>query len=200
MLEQFDEIEVRLTRIKENFAKSVNRTHTEAHWNGKSVELEDLKERFLDANTKYTDQLNAEEETLAAEATARITVLLDFLVQWIAENRERDAKRTQVGVSGAAESVPVVAMASNIPLQSVEGAVGTFDGENVPVASWFSCFESTATMCQWSGAQKYVFCRQLLAGAARLAASCKVTVVDYATLKAFLTERRRNAAQMSTTP
>lgn len=68
----------------------------------------------------------------------------------------------------------------------VEGALEKFDGRNKPVAVWFTAFENVAVACEFSEVQKYLYCRRLLQGAARLAVEAEADVGDFAKLKAYL--------------
>lgn len=68
----------------------------------------------------------------------------------------------------------------------IASALEKFDGRNKPVKVWLAAFESVATSCAFTPVAKYIHCRQLLTGTARLAVESEEDVGDYEKLKTYL--------------
>lgn len=67
-----------------------------------------------------------------------------------------------------------------------EGALEPFDGRNKPIAEWIQAFNEVSDACGITPIQKYLFCRRLLKGAARLAVEGAAGVGTYQLLTEFL--------------
>lgn len=76
---------------------------------------------------------------------------------------------------------------SGISFLDVEASLEKFDGVSLNTERWLKNFENIAETCEWSNVQKYIFCRRLLTGAARLAVEADDTTLDFKSLKQFLT-------------
>lgn len=74
-----------------------------------------------------------------------------------------------------------------VTFRDVEQSLTRFNG-SAQVEKWLEDFEATSTVYEWTELQRYVYCRQLLEGAAQLAITTKRSINSFATLKAFLLE------------
>lgn len=81
---------------------------------------------------------------------------------------------------------PNPASMSSVSFRDIEEALEKFDGVSSKVSVWLQQFEAVAVSCEFAQVQKYLFCRRLLCGAARLAVEAEVNLGDYESLKAFL--------------
>lgn len=75
---------------------------------------------------------------------------------------------------------------SSVSFRDIEEALEKFDGVATRVSTWIQQFEAVAVSCEFSQVQKYLFCRRLLTGAARLAVEAEADLSNYESLKEFL--------------
>lgn len=77
-------------------------------------------------------------------------------------------------------------MAAAIPFKDVQKSFVPFDGVSGAVERWIADFESAAVVYGWGEIHMFVYCKQLLTGAAEAAVRRRSSVSSFATLKAYL--------------
>lgn len=155
-----------LKRTLAIFKKNPDRVLTAEYLDDKK---EFIRELLVQFNTKAQE---ARHEADLTTITEQVKSVRDELNQTIRERRARI----------------VVEMAQSIPFRDVEQSLARFDGASSNVEGWIETYEATATLYEWTNVQKYLYCRQLLKGAAKLAVESRPTVNSFPTLKAYLLE------------
>lgn len=87
---------------------------------------------------------------------------------------------------------------ATITFRDIEQSLDRFDGVVVNVETWLASFEATSVLYEWTEVQKYIFCRQLLVDAAKIAVQGKTTINSYVTLKAYLLDEFKTEINSAT--
>lgn len=179
-----------LRQIWERISKNPNRKYTSRYID---VKIKEVDENLREA--KYKIEVDGLYEKICARECWQT---LQYLSQKIhlglkseteVEKIEFSSDESLVDSSGE-DTPPIhveerksISMAS---FKDIEGALEKCDGRNKPVKLWFAAFENVATSCELTPVAKYLHCRQLLTGTARLAVESEEDVGNFDKLKAYL--------------
>lgn len=143
------------------------------------------KQRLRDSETDATNNSTAFDDNLSDDSanTAHCSA------SSINNSDSVDLKANTIIVDSIVErsvAIGTMASSSGISFMDVEASLEKFDGVSANTNQWIVNYEKIADTCGWNNVQKYIFCRRLLSGAARLAVEADDSAVDFATLKVFL--------------
>lgn len=183
-----DVIEKKLIEVLNKLKKSPNRVYSldyiKTHQNFVQANIEQCNKIF---NESYLLKKLALKSVLdnCNEVATQISQLLSV------KDKKEGTPENPVGVpeelvqeNEAIEVEPVfVNMAT---FADFEGALEPFDGRNKPIAEWIQAFNEVSDACGITPIQKYLYCRRLLKGAARLAVDGAARVGTYQLLTEFL--------------
>lgn len=160
-------LQVRETLLKRviNFKKSINHQFSKSFLETVKLETSELLDRVRSTHKESDLVQQCERRDILSECEWLGVQIIKFISDH----------------NGSSE---LAAMA--ISFRDVEQALTRFNGEGAKVETWLEDFEATATVYDWKDLQRYVYCRQLLEGGAKIAVNTKRAINSYATLKAFL--------------
>lgn len=188
-----------VNRLLTNWKKSVNRSSSRAHLQ----QLDDQLTRVLNDCCRCLPPLLAD-TVKYREAVESVRVNATHLREQVRAKLSADngsISKHQVGSKAGSEaeaieikmpgpadpSTPSASSGMAVTFSDVEAALEKFDGRSRPVGEWFEAFEEVAEIYQFSSLQKFLFCRRLVSGTAKLALESESGVTDFAKLKAALT-------------
>lgn len=193
-MDRLNEIGGWVNNIITNFRKNPNRSYSANH-------LSDLENQIKQNSDILKNVLNEiglveqiAEKRLIEDCQNKI-VALAAIVQSKREPANGQStsapKQTTTANSEPSDFCEEERIAANqkmasVSFKDIEEALEKFDGFSAKINSWILQFEAVATSCEFSIVQKYLFCRRLLSGAARLAVEAETDLGDYAKLKEFL--------------
>ncbi|XP_037932528.1 uncharacterized protein LOC119667309 [Teleopsis dalmanni] len=144
------------------------------HWYNLKVNLIDRLEKFMENSEKnWKSELKNNEITLNTE---------EKLVNVNNNNTiESDA------ADGETLNMSSEPVQNNINFKEVEESLELFDGEsNKKIEDWLLDFESISVVCKWNQVQRFLYCKRLLRGAAKLAVEAETGVNSWEILKRTL--------------
>lgn len=176
----------KLVKIRRNWAKSPNRVHSSCWLERKEAEVRQLLKECEGRESSLLDKL----VNLSAREVCRNTA--KELLALFAKHREvyypdKDSSRLSVETGESSDSEDDITMAQPIPFRDVEQSLPRYSG-GPGVAKWLQSFGESAVIYEWSALQQFIYCRQLLRDAAKLAVENRATINSFDTLKAFLLE------------
>lgn len=196
-----------LVKLLLNFRKNPNRTCSEKHLVKVNSEIDAVIKNYEEAYQSLSlfYKVSAKNRVLECESLAKeLRIIIQRQrpkecaeeaivpkLSGVADHTERgEAETSGNQVYTAKGETPEIidkqkTMAS---FSDIEGALEKFEGRNKPVAAWFTAFEDVATACDFSAVQKYLYCRRLLTGAARLAVESETDVGNFDKLKTYLVQ------------
>ncbi|XP_037931255.1 uncharacterized protein LOC119666053 [Teleopsis dalmanni] len=144
------------------------------HWYNLKVNLIDRLEKFMENSEKnWKSELKNNEITLNTE---------EKLVNANNNNTIKSDAADGETLNMSSEQVQ-----NNINFKEVEESLELFDGEsNKKIEDWLLDFESISVVCKWNQVQRFLYCKRLLRGAAKLAVEAETGVNSWEILKRTL--------------
>lgn len=176
-MQRLQQIEENLLRIITNLKKEPNRKRSDRSY---SKLLQEVAEHCLEAEDLF--------EIVIEEPVEKKYIDLENQIKELIANRlrsdtiEGDTKFEE-SESGSLETIEMA-----ISFKDVEDSLEKFDGFSRDVEVWIADYEEIAGLYKWTDVQKYLYCRRLLTGSAKLAVLSESKIGAFNALKAFLVE------------
>lgn len=131
--------------------------------------------------------INQHREGKPEENVAQIQTLTSMFATLNAQfNAMKDAMENKDGFATTSKPKPCTeSQQSHFTFRDVEESLEKYSGEG-SFEDWSRNFEESAQICSWSETEKFIYCKRLLTGAARLCCESSKSVLSYAVLKNVL--------------
>lgn len=207
-MENIHKHKARLIKIHLNFKKNPNRVHSEKWLNEIKEEVNNIIRDCEKSNLALGlfNRIVVKEDLQECHSVYK-TIL--NIVAWQRELRESGRTETNcsdemsegstsaensdepvIAARGEADEIVIAAQrpTTMASFNDIEGAVDKFDGRSIDVKGWIASFENVARACECSELQKFLFCKRLLTGAAKLAVEGEADTNTFAKIKTCLEE------------
>lgn len=201
-MQRLDEIKKNFLRVISNLKKSVNKPRSEESLNKK---LEEAKELCSEAQIIAKTEIEISTATECINLANQIELLVAKKIASQQVDKSSDDNIDSASGSddnidsasggedkrGSAGNNSIVSPRSPkmaVSFKDVEDSLETFDGFSRNVTEWFVEYEEVAALYEWTEVQKYLYCRRLLTGSAKLAVLSATNIGAFNALKNFLKE------------